>query len=324
MSKEQPIWGIDVSHWQQGLDMNQVKAEGYEFAVIKASEGPYQDGSRYTDPSYRTHLNNAEAAGLIVGAYHFLVETPPKAQVDHFLDVAGDVSGKIVMVDFEEYPPPYQYLTPHNATLKGFVAELRRRIGDHPIVIYTGRGFWDGGEPTGPASQFGDVTTWDAYYLTMSPVDPKPFYEDMKEHGWGEPWGNQEPMFWQFTSAGRVAGLNLDVNAFRGTREQLLALTGAEERDYWVSFTANREQWMRGVNVPHNAWAKPTQSGGKVWLELVPPGTTPAGTEYQTYGWMGFTADGEQWMRGVDVPDNAWIKPTETCGKVWLEFVPPA
>jgi hypothetical protein len=107
--------------------------------------------------------------------------------VDHFLDVVGDVNGKIVMVDFEEYPPPHRYLTPYNATLKGFVAELRRRIGDHPIVVYSGRGFWNGGEPTGPASQFGDVTTWYAYYLTMSPVDPKPFYDDMKVHGWGEP-----------------------------------------------------------------------------------------------------------------------------------------
>jgi lysozyme len=78
MSKESPIWGIDISHWQQGLDMELVKAEGYDFAVIKATEGPYRDGSHYADPSYRTHLESAEAAGLIVGAYHFLVETPPK------------------------------------------------------------------------------------------------------------------------------------------------------------------------------------------------------------------------------------------------------
>jgi hypothetical protein len=31
-------------------------------------------------------------------------------------------------------------------------------------------------------------------------------------------------MFWQFAPAGRVAGLNLDVNAFRGNRDLLLAL----------------------------------------------------------------------------------------------------
>jgi hypothetical protein len=95
-------------------------------------------------------------------------------------------------------------------------------------------------------------------------------------------------------------------------------------RDYWIGFTADREQWMRGVDVPNNAWIKPTQSGGKVWLEFVPPGTTPAGNEYQTYGWEGFTADREQWMRGVDVPNNAWIRPTQSGGKVWLELVPPA
>ena len=92
---------------------------------------------------------------------------------------------------------------------------------------------------------------------------------------------------------------------------------------YWVGFTSDEEQWIRGVDVPNNAWVKPTEQDDKVWLELVPPGTTPAGTEYQTYGWVGFVREG-QWIRGVNVPKNTWIKPTEQGGKVWLELVPPA
>jgi hypothetical protein len=92
---------------------------------------------------------------------------------------------------------------------------------------------------------------------------------------------------------------------------------------YWVGFTGDEEQWIRGVDVPNNAWVKPTEQDDKVWLELVPPGTTPTGTEYQTYGWMGFTLDGGQRMRGVNVPNDAWVKPTEQSGKVWLELVPP-
>jgi GH25 family lysozyme M1 (1,4-beta-N-acetylmuramidase) len=226
MSAADPIWGIDVSHWQQSINMKQVKREGYEFAVVKATEGPYQDGSKYTDDRYSQHMKNAQAADLIVGAYHFLVETPAKPQVDHFLSTVGDVRGKIIMVDFEEYSAPHGYLTPGNATLGAFISELRSRIGSHPIVIYSSRGFWNGGDPTGPASQFGDVTTWDAYYLTMDQVDPKTFYSKNKARGWGKPWGSQEPMIWQFTSAGSVAGLNVDVNAFRGTRDELLALAG--------------------------------------------------------------------------------------------------
>jgi lysozyme len=106
MSKSRPIWAIYVSHLQQSIDMRRVKHEGYDFVVAKATEGPSRDGSKYTDDRYRQHMRNAQAADLIVGAYHFLVETPAKRHVDHFLSTVGDVRGEIIMVDFEPYNPP--------------------------------------------------------------------------------------------------------------------------------------------------------------------------------------------------------------------------
>lgn len=156
MSKSRPIWGVDVAHWQQSIDMRRVKHEGYDFVVAKATEGPSRDGSKYTDDRYRQHMRNAQAADLIVGAYYFLVETLAKRQVDHFLSTVGDVRGKIIIVNFEPYNP-HEELTPSNNTLKEFVQELRHRIGDHPIMIYASRGFRNGGKPTGPAKQFDDV-----------------------------------------------------------------------------------------------------------------------------------------------------------------------
>ncbi len=98
---------------------------------------------------------------------------------------------------------------------------------------------------------------------------------------------------------------------------------GSGDTNYWVGFTADQEQWMQGVDVPQNAWIKPTEQGGKVWLEIVPSGATPAGTEYRTYGWIGFAPGKELRMRGVDVPKDTWIKPTKHGDKVWLELVPP-
>jgi hypothetical protein len=71
------------------------------------------------------------------------------------------------------------------------------------------------------------VTTWDAYY----PLHPRAgygsvLYQDaMAEEGaWGKRWGDQEPKFWQFSANGRVAGMEIDVNAFSGTRDDLYAL----------------------------------------------------------------------------------------------------
>lgn len=93
-------------------------------------------------------------------------------------------------------------------------------------MLYSGRGFWNGGDSSGGFDQYGADVAWDARYLDMEPHPrPKVYYDQIKEHGWGKPWGGVEPMFWQFTSAGRVARMNVDVNAYRGTMEQLRALT---------------------------------------------------------------------------------------------------
>jgi GH25 family lysozyme M1 (1,4-beta-N-acetylmuramidase) len=242
MSKEHPIYGIDVHpEYQRKLDFERARAEDYEFCVVKATEGPYRDGDGYVPSGFKQFFRRAEKEGFVMGAYHFLVATNPKAQAEHFLrtiEAVGGPEDKILMVDFEDYLN-HPSLTPGNEHLEGFVSELRRRVGDHPIVIYSGKGFWTGGHPSGDFDRYGADVAWDAYYLHMNPVYPRRFYDD-SEHlfhqaglpgGWGRRWGGVEPVFWQFTPAGKVGGLNVDVNAYRGTREQLLGLTGFEDGD---------------------------------------------------------------------------------------------
>ena len=227
MSKDQPIYGVDISGWQRGIDLAQVAREGYEFCVVKATEGPMHDGWIFTNPHYETQLAAARAVGLLTGSYHFLVEGPADAQVDHFLEAVGDPTAQLVMIDFEEYSNrDYPHYDPTNATLKAFVAELQQRIGPRPVLLYSGRGYGNGGTPSGDVSQYGKgLVTWDAFY----PLHPQAglgsaLYERVKDSGWGERWGNQEPKIWQFSAHGRVAGMEIDVNAFSGTREELYAL----------------------------------------------------------------------------------------------------
>lgn len=238
MSKEQPIFGIDVhSEYQRGLDFERARAEGYDFCVVKATEGPYRDGEGYVPSGFKEFFRRAEAEGFVMGAYHFLVSTPARAQAEHFLrtiEAVGGPEDKILMVDFEHHPNPA--LTPDNDQLEGFIAEVKRRLGDHPLVVYAARSFWKGGNPSGDFDQYGADAAWDAYYLHMDPVKPKRFYANSEEYfgdagipwGWGRPWGDVEPYFWQFTPAGTVAGMNIDVNAYRGSRTQLLALAGSK------------------------------------------------------------------------------------------------
>ena len=153
MSKAEPVFGIDIAYpYQKDIDLGLVNEQGYKFVVAKATEGPYRDGTSYTNPLFSQWRERAQQLGLIFGAYAFLVETPAKPQADLFLKTAGDVSGMILMLDFEASNPPYQYLTPSNQTLRGFVAELRSRVGKHPIVLYSNRSFWNGGTPSGTST----------------------------------------------------------------------------------------------------------------------------------------------------------------------------
>jgi GH25 family lysozyme M1 (1,4-beta-N-acetylmuramidase) len=166
MSIADPVFGVDVHpEYQKGFDFDRAKAQGYEYAFIKASEGPYWDGTTYVPTGFKEYYNRAKASGLIVGLYHFLVESDPRdpqrggrIQAEHFLrtiDSVGGTNGKLICVDFEHYSDSHPWLTPGNATLKSFISSLRMLIGKHPIILYSGRDFWNGGDTSGPFDQYG-------------------------------------------------------------------------------------------------------------------------------------------------------------------------
>lgn len=64
--------GIDVSQWQGTIDWNKVKANGIDFAIIRAGGRSYSEGSRlYFDDNFYTNIKGAQAAGVMVGIYYF-------------------------------------------------------------------------------------------------------------------------------------------------------------------------------------------------------------------------------------------------------------
>ena len=59
------VLGIDVSHHNVVTDWNRVKRAGIEFAIVRVSHGIKQDRT------FRSHLEGARQAGLVVGCYHY-------------------------------------------------------------------------------------------------------------------------------------------------------------------------------------------------------------------------------------------------------------
>ena len=79
------ILGVDLSHWDKGVDFHALVAAGVKFAFFKATEGV--DG---VDPMYAEFRARAKEVGLISTAYHFLDDSgPADAQIAHFLKVAN-------------------------------------------------------------------------------------------------------------------------------------------------------------------------------------------------------------------------------------------
>src|SRR5437764_15359986 len=60
-------FGIDICHFQAGLQLANVKHTGYECVIAKATEG-----RSYRDPSFPSFRDQAKSAGLLFAAYHFL------------------------------------------------------------------------------------------------------------------------------------------------------------------------------------------------------------------------------------------------------------
>src|SRR5882672_8063273 len=74
---------IDLSHWQAPVDFASAKSAGIVAVILKATQGSY-----WIDATFAKRFAAASAAGLLVGAYHFLDNSPPEIQVENFLSVA--------------------------------------------------------------------------------------------------------------------------------------------------------------------------------------------------------------------------------------------
>ena len=98
--------GIDVSKWQGNIDFEAVKNAKAEFVMIKAG-GSYIDGELYTDPYFKTNIENALKNNLDVGVYFYSnANTIEKAkqEIDYVLDLIKDYDVKLgIAFDWENF-----------------------------------------------------------------------------------------------------------------------------------------------------------------------------------------------------------------------------
>lgn len=194
--------GIDISKYQAGIDLNNIKNNGYDFVIIRAGYTGWGDGeSKAKDPNFEEFYSKAKSAGLGVGAYYFTIATSYQEGVDEANWLYNNcLKGKQfdypIYIDVEDDTGGKQYLRKagKDATtqgIKGF-CETMENLGYY-VGIYASdiSGFKD----MMNIDELKDYDKWVARY------GKKPEY--VTEYG-----------MWQTTSSGKVNGYNgnLDLN----------------------------------------------------------------------------------------------------------------
>lgn len=221
------VFGVDVHPvYQLLLNFREVKREDYPAVFVKVSEG-----KRYIPKGLRFYVRRIKKAGFpVIGYYHFLTSTDGDAQAANFcrrVNGLGGPEGKVLIVDFESNAIARRI--PSNRDLKRFVAGVKRRFPGKKILLYSGYGFWNGGDSSGDASDYNVDALWDARYPDLEKHDsPKSYWKAIEAWWMGQPtWGGTPPparIGGQFTSTGKVAGKYVDVSVFFGGLEELRRL----------------------------------------------------------------------------------------------------
>ena len=213
-SNDGVLFGVDVSEHQDGMPLTKAAAEGMVFAIIRTTDGTYKDRV------YTSHLLDAEGAGLITAAYHYLRAPREGTTVAQQVQASVEVMGahkRPVWIDVETEAG--LHVEDIRACKREFEARGVRVIGCYSYVPYWERQIQPG-EPD--SHEFGAF--WVAAYGTNPRGLPAAIYPGNDHRQWNYPLGNQRPVIWQFGSNGLVAGYAVDINAFRGTKQQLKAL----------------------------------------------------------------------------------------------------
>jgi lysozyme len=195
--------GIDVSHFQQNIDWQQVRRVGITFAFIKAT-----DGVSLFDPFFNQNWTRARDAHIYRGAYHFFrPQLSADEQARFFLQKLRSDAGDL--------PPVLDVEVLTSATPETVIAGARKwlqivktELNCLPI-LYTGSAFWR--NTLKNSKEFAEFPLWIAHYT----IGPNP----LMPSAWPR-W-----TFWQFSQQGKVAGItgNVDLDVFNGDSADLEA-----------------------------------------------------------------------------------------------------
>lgn len=148
--------GLDVSHWEQSVNWQNAKADGFAYMMTKASQG-----DTGVDNWLGKHVPAAHAAGLVTAAYHMFDPADDGAvQAQHFLaTIKGLPLTMRPIIDWELVSGVSA--ATQIANVKKWLDLVEAACGKPP-VIYCGPSFFQ--DTIGNPPIFGRYPLWIAEY----------------------------------------------------------------------------------------------------------------------------------------------------------------
>lgn len=213
------LFGADISNHKAGISVPRIVREGYRFIWCKASEGI--GSTEYVDPTFDGFVGAIKQQGAIPGGYHFLRAGSGIAQAElfHRMIIAhGGPNGFLCACDTEKDAPW--------DTVYDFFARWKALTGGHPLFMYSSNWWWGVPSRSWPNGVGLTPLLWDSRYVSGDGYGSK-LYEKVPNSWWIPRYSNwPETTVLQFSSTAEVAGFaDVDVNAFRGTEDELRQFT---------------------------------------------------------------------------------------------------
>ena len=178
------VKGIDVSHWQNKIEWNEVKEDNVEFVYIKATEG-----NDFIDNMFSYNWNETKKVNLKRGAYHyFTTGSSGKEQGNNFIKtVPNELDSLPPVIDIEVGGLPKEQF---NRELNDFIKVLENEYGKKPIlyVMY-------------PLYESYIKDEYKDYKIWIRDIVKPPQLSDGRE------WA-----IWQYSNRGRIKGIETYVD----------------------------------------------------------------------------------------------------------------
>lgn len=212
------VFGVDISPAFQGsLNVASLPAAGISYLSCKVTEG-----TGWSKQAYHDFSAAAKQAGLLLSAYHFLrAESSGAAQADWCRACMGSDWGTVpVMLDWET---SVANTDASAATANAFVARARQ-LGGLVTQVYCPAWFWPRiGSPSLTTGPVGDLALIQSSYVAGSGSAAVLYPGDASPRWSG--FGGKPVSILQFSSRCTLPGYGstVDINAYRGTRDQMAA-----------------------------------------------------------------------------------------------------